>query len=130
MKVSINNLSALLVVIFIVTSFLVIIAAPLLAIETGLETTAGEAGFTTKDEAGYKNPQQIVASVVQIALGLIGTLFLVLIIVSGFQWMTAGGNSSSIDTSKKRLINATIGLIVVLAAYALTSFVITSVANI
>ena len=108
--------------IIFIAVFSIFFIQPTLAIETGLEATAGEAGFETGATA--KDPSQIVAGVVQIALGLVGTLFLIFIIVSGFQWMMAGGNSEIIGKAKQRIINATIGLIIVLGAYAITTFVV------
>lgn len=55
--------------------------------------------------------------------GLLGALFLVLIIYAGFLWMTAGGESKQVDKAKSILINSTIGLIITLAAYAITNFI-------
>ena len=58
-----------------------------------------------------------------ITLTFIGTIFLIMIVYSGIQWMTAGGNEEKVEKSKKRIVNATIGLIVVLSAYIITTFV-------
>jgi len=73
--------------------------------------------------------ENIVINFIQILLGFLGLIFVVLIIWSGFQWMTAGGNSSAIDAAKKRLTNAVIGLFIILAAYAITDFIVTEVYN-
>ena len=37
--------------------------------------------------------------------------------------MTAGGNEQTIAKSKDLLVNATIGIVIVFAAYALTAFI-------
>jgi hypothetical protein len=42
-------------------------------------------------------------------------------------WMTAQGNSAQVDKAKDLLINAVIGLVIVTAAYSITSFVGTSI---
>ena len=122
-----KKLNLLIVAIFVIVFFSILFTSPILAIETGLDETAGMAGFETGATA--KTPPQIVASVIQIALGFVGTLFLIFIIVSGFQWMTAGGNATTIETAKKRIINATIGLVIILAAYAITQFVLIEIVN-
>ena len=106
---------------FVMAIFSIALFQPVYAIETGLQTTANTAGFET---ATAKTPPQIVAGIIQIALGLVGVIFLILVIVSGFQWMMAGGNAETVTKSKKRITAATIGLIVILSAYALTSFII------
>lgn len=69
-------------------------------------------------------PQDIVVNIIKISLSILGLLFVILIIWSGFQWMASGGNSETISKAKKRIINATIGLVIVLAAFAITEFVL------
>ena len=56
-------------------------------------------------------------------LSFVGVLFLALIIFAGVSWMTAGGNDQKIEKAKNLIINAAIGLLIVLAAYAITSFI-------
>lgn len=63
----------------------------------------------------------IIGTIIQVLLGFLGVIFLVLTIVSGFQWMTAQGNEDTVKKAKKTLTNAIIGLIVVLAAYIITT---------
>jgi hypothetical protein len=63
----------------------------------------------------------IIATIIQVLLGFLGIIFLILTIVSGFKWMTAQGNDDEIKKAKKTLTNAIIGLVVVLAAYIITS---------
>ena len=66
----------------------------------------------------------VVANIIRVALGLLGTVALVLIIYAGYLWMTAGGNDEQIGTAKKFLFNTVIGLAIILSAYAIVSFVI------
>lgn len=66
----------------------------------------------------------LIGEIVQIVLSLIGIVFFLLIFYAGFNWMIAQGNTEKIEQSKGTLINAAIGLIIVLAAYAITNFVI------
>ena len=58
---------------------------------------------------------------------LVGVIFLVLLIYAGFRWMTAGGNEEAIKDAKQMLLNAVIGLVIVLAGYAITTYVLQSV---
>ena len=60
------------------------------------------------------------SSIIRIVLSIIGTIFLILMIVAGYQWMTASGNEDLIKKSKNTIINLLIGLVLVLGAYALT----------
>ena len=77
----------------------------------------------------YKNPggefgvSQIVGVVVQAALALIGVIFLILMIYAGYNWMTAQGDEKKVDKAKDTITRAFIGLIIVMGAYAIWSFV-------
>ena len=71
--------------------------------------------------------QDIVANVVQIILSLTGLVFIVLIIYGGYMWGTARGNTDKVDTGRKLIFEAIIGVIIVFGAYILTAFVIQSV---
>jgi len=66
----------------------------------------------------------IIADIIETILGFLGVIFVILIIYAGFLWMTAGGNEEKIKKAKGLITNATIGLLIVLAAYTITHFVI------
>jgi hypothetical protein len=65
----------------------------------------------------------IIANIIAAALGLLGIIFLVLIVVAGFKWMTAAGNGEQVDSAKSQLTQAIIGLFIILAAYGIAGFV-------
>ncbi|MDP3899983.1 MAG: hypothetical protein Q8Q23_02780 [bacterium] len=73
--------------------------------------------------------QNVVAAVINTFLGLLGVIFIILIIYAGFLWMTAGGNEDQVGKAKKWLTNSIIGIIIIVAAYAIAQFVIESVIN-
>ncbi|MBP8599938.1 hypothetical protein KBI31_01735 [Patescibacteria group bacterium] len=89
-----------------------------------------QAGLTTIGNKAYGTPGSpqdiriLIAKIVQITLGLLGTILIVLIIVAGVQYMTAGGNQTKVESALKHLTNALIGLIIVLVSYAITVFII------
>lgn len=56
-------------------------------------------------------------------LSFIGVLFMILIIYGGLLWMTARGNDQQVEKAKKLIIQAIIGLVIVLSAYAITSVI-------
>ncbi|OGH69359.1 MAG: hypothetical protein A2754_02385 [Candidatus Magasanikbacteria bacterium RIFCSPHIGHO2_01_FULL_47_8] len=66
------------------------------------------------------DPRLIIASIIRVALSLIGTVMLVLNLYGGYLWMTAGGNDEQITKAKTTIRNATIGLVIVLSAYSIT----------
>jgi|ADurb_Met_03_Slu_FD_contig_41_257622_length_689_multi_4_in_0_out_0_1 type IV secretory pathway VirB2 component (pilin) len=78
-------------------------------------------GFSTTD------PRQTVARIIKVALGFLGSIAVILIILAGFKWMTAAGNEDKVAESKKLMSAAFVGLVIILTAFALTNFVINSV---
>ncbi len=64
-----------------------------------------------------------VAKILQGFLSLLGVIAVVLIIYAGFLWMTAGGNEESVTKAKDLLMNAVIGLAIILLSYAITRFI-------
>lgn len=62
-------------------------------------------------------------SVIGTALSFLGVIFLLLTITGGIMWMTAGGNTEQVGKARKLLTSAVIGLVIVFASYALTSFI-------
>jgi len=53
----------------------------------------------------------------------------IVILIGGFRWMTAAGNEDRVASAKKTIIAGAIGLIIILAAYAIVTFVITTTTN-
>ncbi len=65
----------------------------------------------------------IIATVIKAMLGLLAAIFLVLMVAAGFQWMTSAGNEAQVKKAQDTIKTAIIGLVIVLAAYAITYFV-------
>ncbi len=66
----------------------------------------------------------VAARIIRTFLGLLGIVALVLVLYGGYTWLTAGGNEEKIGRAKNILVNAGIGLLIILSSYAITSFVI------
>ena len=62
----------------------------------------------------------IISTLITVVLGFLGIIFLVLTISAGFKWMTSQGNEEDIKKAKGTIKNSIIGLIIVIAAYAIT----------
>lgn len=86
----------------------------------------GDTGLSDAAPSSLENAgsiQSFIGKVIGAALGFTGTIFFVLVIYAGLKWMTSAGNEEQIEKSKKILIAAIIGLVIVVSAYAITSFV-------
>lgn len=67
-----------------------------------------------------------VAHIIQATLGVLGTLALAIVVYAGFLWMTAGGNEERVGEAKKWISAGIIGLVIILSAYSIVSFVISN----
>ncbi len=65
-----------------------------------------------------------IAKVIRAALGTVGILAFAMIAYGGVKWMTASGRIEETKEAQRILINAAIGLVIILAAFAITQFVI------
>ena len=74
---------------------------------------------------GEKDPRVIVASVINVILGFLGIIAVVIILLGGFKWMTAGGSEDKIGEAKKLITAGVIGLVIILASWGIATFVIT-----
>ncbi len=63
------------------------------------------------------------AVVIQAFLSLLGIIFVVLMLVAGYNWMTAGGEEEKIRKAKDTIKRAIIGLAIIILSYAITYFV-------
>lgn len=70
--------------------------------------------------SGNSNLSTIISVMIQVVLGFLGVVFLALTIMAGFKWMMSQGNEKEIEAAKGSIKNSVIGIIIVLAAYAIT----------
>ena len=87
-------------------------------VDTGLTAVGGTIGLSATD------PRVIAARIINVTLGLLGIIMLGLILYAGFLWMTAGGNPERVERAKLMIRNAIIGVVIILSAWAITTFVI------
>jgi len=75
---------------------------------------------------GERDPRDIAASVIRIILGFLGIVAVIIILLGGFKWMTAGGNEDKVGEAKKLIVAGIIGLVIIVAAFAIATFVLNS----
>lgn len=79
-------------------------------------------GKTSEDP--ISGTQGILASATNVIAYIAGAAAIIIIIISGIRYMTAAGDSSKIQSARSTLINALIGLAVIVLAKAIITFVI------
>jgi len=97
------------------------------ALATDLDPWGGKQDVI-KDTTGLgdRDPRDIAASVIRVILGFLGIVAVIIILLGGFKWMTAGGNEDKVGEAKKLITAGIIGLVIILAAFAIATFVLNS----
>lgn len=83
--------------------------------------------FSDSSGLGQADLQSTAGGLIRVFLGLLGIIAVIIVLLGGFKWMTASGNEDKVGEAKRLLIAGVIGLAIILSAYAITEFVITSV---
>jgi hypothetical protein len=91
-----------------------------------LSQTVKGAGFF---QDSSNNIDNLVQTIINTTLSFLGVIFTIIIIYAGFKWMTAEGSPETVTKAKGLLKNAVIGLIIVLAAYAISVAIFTFFIN-
>jgi len=96
-------------------------AATFSDINSNLEKSGTATGYDISSDYSV-----VVAQIIKTALSIVGGLFVLLIAYGGYLWMTAesAANKNNLDKAKKVITFAIIGLVIIVAAYAITSFVV------
>ncbi|MFH1412687.1 MAG: Ig-like domain-containing protein [bacterium] len=112
-------------------TFVSVVSVPARAQDTELDLwgdeIAGQGFGATQMERiglGKNDPRIIAVNIIRIALGLLGILAVILIMYGGYVWMTASGDPAKVDKAKLILRNGTIGLLIILAAFAIATFIL------
>lgn len=74
-----------------------------------------------------RDPRAIIGSIINVALGFLGVIAVGIILMGGFKWMTAGGSEDKVSEAKKLIGAGVIGLVIILASWAISTFVIEAI---
>ncbi|MBI4098499.1 MAG: IPT/TIG domain-containing protein [Candidatus Magasanikbacteria bacterium] len=90
--------------------------------------TATELGLYYGEATGLgtEDLRVTIARIIRTGLGLLGIVALVIILAGGVVWMTAGGSEDKVKIAKKIILNGVIGLAIILSAFSITHFILTS----
>ena len=121
-----NKITIITVAILMTLGGLLAVSAPVLAGTTGGLINTDDLGLSYggKTGLGSTDVRTTIAMIIKVAMGLLGIVAVVIILIGGFKWMTAGGNEEQVGEAKKWIFSGVIGLAIILSAYALASFII------
>ena len=88
------------------------------------------ANFQNTTGLGGADLRTTIANVIRLVISFLGIIAVVIILIGGFKWMTAGGSEDKVGEAKKLIIAGIIGLVIILFAFAIASFVLSNLANV
>ena len=91
------------------------------AISGKLGTVGNKAGFQETSIA------KIVGKIINAFLSILGIIFMSYMVYAGYLWLTSHGQEEKIEKAKAIIRGSIIGLIIIFAAWAITSFVISQI---
>lgn len=89
----------------------------------------GELCLTNPLGATVNSPQLLIGKIITAIMGIVGSIALLMFVYGGLTWMTSSGNQEKVKKGRDIILWSSVGLVVVFMAYALTKFVITTIAQ-
>ena len=80
-------------------------------------------------EADSKGLTDMIKTIVNVLLFLLGAIAVIMIIFGGIKYTTSNGDSSQVTSAKNTILYAVVGLVVAILAYAIVNFVISSLSK-
>lgn len=88
-----------------------------------LATIKTEAGVS----AGAADLPTFIGRIIAVLLGVMGIILVVYVIMAGITYMTAGGDDTKVKKAKAMIQTSVVGIIIIVAAYSISSFVISQI---
>ena len=94
-----------------------------------LHAGASKAGLANEDGSGDVDPRILISQLTRVALSIFGTFFVGLIVLAGYRLIKADGDSTKIQQAYDTLRMSIIGLIIILAAFSISNFLINKITS-
>jgi hypothetical protein len=65
----------------------------------------------------------VVGTAITLAFGVAGLVAVIYLIMGGFNYVTAGGDPEAVEGAKTTIVNAIIGLVIILVSYLIVQFI-------
>lgn len=111
-----------------------LLALPLLAfadgsVTNGLQNSGLLSIFGTGGLNSSQSLSDLIVRVIDLLLTFAGVVAIVFVVIGGYQYIASGGNEEAAEKGKKTLINAIIGIVVVVLAYAIINVLVNLVGS-
>lgn len=83
-------------------------------------------GSNPSGNASFDTVPDTIDTIFKIVIAAAGAIFVVLLLVGGIQYLTAAGNEETTAKARRLLVDSIVGLFIVLAAWAIGNFVLST----
>lgn len=104
------------------TIALPVLAQGLTANDLGVNAITANNGL----KLGGGDIRQTAGRIINVALGFLGIISVVIVLLGGFKYMVSGGNEEKTTEAKNLIVSGIIGLAIILSAWAITTFVLSN----
>lgn len=118
-KVSVSQIVNIITII----AMLAMVVAPLAVSAQYVDPDDSKAGGVAKDT----NLKDLLVRVINVLLGIAGLVAVIFLIVGGFRYITAGGNEEAAESGKKAIVNAIIGIVIIILSFVIVRVVANAV---
>ncbi len=95
---------------------------------TGANTALSNVGAAYgQSTASTSTLPTLIGNIINVVLGFMGIFLVVYIVWAGYIYASSGGEKEKLEKAKKMISSAVIGLILIVAAYAISAYVIGAV---
>jgi hypothetical protein len=104
---------------------IILVAVPFVVMAQGTTSTPQyDPEVTLVNPLGQTDPRLIIGNIIKAVLSITGSIALLMFVYGGFTWITSLGEPGRVETGKKVLIWATLGLVVIASAYVAVNAII------
>lgn len=89
-----------------------------------LITAQDNPGEIASATGGEGSIRALVLKIVNYALAFLGIVAVLMLIYGGFSYLTAGGQQDKVDTGKKVILYAIVGIVIILLSFAIVNTVL------
>ena len=125
---NLKKINLIIIITFVLFNFFIINTslAQSTAVIGGLKNTGQNAEYPVDTSGAPKQEfAQAFVNYINGFFGLISLLFLILILYGGYLWMNARGKEDQVERAKKIMIEATIGLAIIISARLIVELALT-----
>lgn len=118
-----TNLTKIVNILTVVATFAVIMMPLLTAAQFAVPETRNT-GLPAETKAS-----DLLFRIINVLLAIAGLVAVIFLVIGGFRYITAGGNEETAEGAKKTILNAIIGIVVIILSFVIVRVITNAIVN-